>query len=189
MKKKIAIVFFSQQGAVRLLAHSIAEGIHSQGVEIELLEVLGQDINAGRYQNDELLNTIDHCDAVIFGSPTYMGAPASQFKAFMDASSDKYAVKAWRNKLASGFTAGGSINGDQQQTLASFITLACQHGMLWAGMDTSEHTDDLGLNRTGASLGLVASPDKNSQVHPVDLDTAFYHGQRVANLINQGDAL
>ncbi len=114
----------------------------------------------GRYDNDDKLKVLDSCDAIIFGAPTYMGSPAAQFKSFMDASSDTYCKKAWRNKLAAGFTTGGSLNGEQQQTLLekSFFTLACQHGMIWAGLDISKHIDDLGLNHFSGFQVLVWSP-------------------------------
>ncbi|MEZ9658667.1 flavodoxin family protein, partial [Vibrio sp. 10N.261.52.F3] len=89
-----------------------------------------------------------------------------------------------------GITTGGSLNGEQQQTLLSFFTLACQHGMIWAGLDISKHIDDLGLNRTGSSIGLVASEDEtadstNSHINSNDLQTAFYFGQRIASLVKR----
>ncbi len=103
----------------------------------------------------------------------------------MDASSDEYVQLNWRNKIAAGFTMGGSLNGEQQQTLLGFFTLACQHGMIWAGLDVSKHTDNNELNRTGSSIGLVASYDEKEQVHPNDLETAHYFGYRIANLVHQ----
>jgi len=35
-----------------------------------------------------------------FGSPTYMGGPAAQFKAFADATGDRWAARTWANKVA-----------------------------------------------------------------------------------------
>ncbi|ULN64693.1 flavodoxin family protein [Vibrio gigantis] len=186
---KIGIVFFSKCGATKQVAELITEGINSQRPSSALIiEVLASEIIEGRYNNDDKLKALDTCDAIIFGAPTYMGSPAAQFKSFMDASSDSYCKKVWRNKLAAGFTTGGSLNGEQQQTLLSFFTLACQHGMIWAGLDVSKHTDNLGLNRTGSSIGLVASVNEdptstNSNVNANDLKTAFYFGQRIASLV------
>ncbi|MDN3632730.1 flavodoxin family protein [Vibrio lentus] len=188
---KVGIVFFSKNGATKQVAETIAEGINTQQPGSALLiEVLSSEIVEGRYDNDGKLNALNNCDAIIFGAPTYMGSPAAQFKSFMDASSDTYCKKAWRNKLAAGFTTGGSLNGEQQQTLLSFFTLACQHGMVWAGLDISKHIDDLGLNRTGSSIGLVASDDQtaestNNHIHSNDLKTAFYFGQRIASLVER----
>lgn len=184
--KRIAIVYFSQDGATRLLAQHVAEGAQHQGVESITLEIKAADIVTGRYQNDALFRRLQTCDAIVFASPTYMGGPAAQFKAFMDTSSDGYANKLWRNKLAGGLTMGGSVNGEQQQTLYSFVTLACQHGMIWVGLDVSKHTDSRGLNHTGSSIGVVASYlDNTSQVNSNDLATAFYYGERMASLLNK----
>ena len=188
---KVGIVFFSKNGATKQVAETIAEGINTQQPNsVLLVEVLSSEVVEGRYDNDNKLKSLDSCDAIIFGSPTYMGSPAAQFKSFMDASSDTYCKKAWRNKLAAGFTTGGSLNGEQQQTLLSFFTLACQHGMIWAGLDISKHIDDLGLNRPGSSIGLVASENEtadssNNHINSNDLQTAFYFGQRIASLVKR----
>ena len=181
--KTIGIVFFSAGGATRLLAEQIGEGIISAGHQYKTYEVSGADITEGRYTNQALLEELGQCDGIVFGSPTYMGAAAGQFKSFMDASSDEYVKQAWHNKIAAGFTTGGSLNGEQQQTLLSFFTLAMQHGMLWAGLNSTKHIDNLKLNRTGSSIGLVASVDPNNGiVHDNDLKTGFYFGQRIAAL-------
>ncbi|NOH96802.1 NAD(P)H-dependent oxidoreductase [Vibrio sp. 99-70-13A1] len=184
MNDKIGIVFFSKTGTTKLLAGTIAEGVTSKSQLSPLvIEILPEEIIEGRYTNHYKLEQLNNCAAIVFGSPTYMGSPAAQFKAFMDASSENYCAKAWRNKLAAGFTSGGSLNGEQQQTLFSFFTLASQHGMIWVGLDVSKHTDNLGLNRTGSSIGLVASLNKTeSAIDSNDLNTGFYFGQRIAQI-------
>lgn len=184
---KIGIVFFSKCGATKQVAELIAEGVNTQLPDSALLiEVLPSEVIEGRYNNDEKLKLLDNCDAIVFGAPTYMGSPAAQFKSFMDASSDNYCKKLWRNKLAAGFTTGGSLNGEQQQTLLSFFTLACQHGMIWVGLDASRHTDNLGLNRTGSNIGLVSSIDDGEEsVNHNDLLTAQYYGSRIATLVQE----
>jgi len=184
--KTVGIVYFSHSGATKLVAEQIAEGAKSsKQTDIYLMEVLPSEIVEGRYVNQEKIGRLSSCDAILFGSPTYMGSPSAQFKAFMDASSDPYCDKAWRNKLAGGFTTGGSLNGEQQQTLFSFFTLACQHGMIWAGLDVSKHTDSLGLNRTGSNIGLVSSAGEDSLIHENDLRTAFYYGERIAHILTK----
>ncbi|WP_171392135.1 flavodoxin family protein [Vibrio mediterranei] len=181
----IAIVYFSKSGATRVLAKAIQSGIECALCNATLFEIESRDIEEGRYVNNHLLSSLKHFDAIVFGSPTYMGSASAQFKAFMDASSDEYVQLNWRNKLAAGFTMGGSLNGEQQQTLLGFFALACQHGMIWAGLDVSKHTDNKALNRTGSSIGLVASYYDNKQVHPNDLETAHYFGSRIADLAHQ----
>jgi len=66
-----------------------------------------------------------------------------------------------RNKLAAGFTASASWNGDKHNTLYQLPTLALQHGMVWVGLGlppgynhSKGSAED--LNRLGASVGAMA---------------------------------
>lgn len=97
----VAVVFHSADGTTRQLAKSISSGVVSQGgVELLELEIVGSDIVEGRYQNQMALDSLDKVDAIIFGSPTYMGCVSAQFKAFADATGDKWGDKAWSDKIA-----------------------------------------------------------------------------------------
>jgi hypothetical protein len=67
-------------------------------------------------------------DAIVFGSPTYMGSVSWQFKKFADASSKPWFAQEWKDKLFAGFTNSASMNGDKFSTLTYLFTLAMQHG-------------------------------------------------------------
>ncbi|HQU12105.1 MAG TPA: flavodoxin family protein, partial [Acidiphilium sp.] len=134
--------------------------------------------------------TLATADAILFGSPTYMGGPSWQFKKFADASSKVWARQGWKDKLASGFTNSASMNGDKASTLAWFVTFAMQHGMVWAGTGMmpantrAAKRDD--ANYLGAFTGLMAqSPaDAGPDEAPPqgDLHTAALFGRRIAGL-------
>ncbi|RQO59848.1 flavodoxin [Paucibacter sp. KBW04] len=182
---KVAIVFHSPQGTTAQLAEAVAEGVSSTGLAAPtLIPLLGSDILEGRYRNEASLAAVDAAQAVIFGAPTFMGGPSAQFKAFADASSDRWDGQLWRNKLAAGFTIGSNLNGDQGNTLQYFAILAAQHGMLWAGVDLASGYDALGRNRLGVQLGASAQTE-SQHLQTADRSTAHYLGQRVANLANQ----
>ncbi|CAK3946156.1 flavodoxin family protein [Vibrio crassostreae] len=56
--------------------------------------------------------------------------------------------------------------------------------------DKLKSLDNLGLNRTGSSIGLVASEDEmadstSNHINSNDLQTAFYFGQRIASLVKR----
>jgi multimeric flavodoxin WrbA len=181
--KNIAIVYFSKTGLTDLVAHQISKGVKHAKANATLFEIEPKHIVEGRFIQTKIFEQLNEYHAIVFGSPTYMGSAAAQYKAFMDASSDSYTNKEWNGKLAAGFTTGGAINGEQQQTLLSFFALACQHGMIWAGLDTSQFTDQKGLNRTGSSIGLVSScGDVGDSIDENDLRTAFYFGHRLAEV-------
>ncbi|MCK1391166.1 flavodoxin family protein [Bradyrhizobium sp. 1] len=176
----LAIVYFSVSGTTETLAHAVARGAAGMA-EIALCRIAGDDIVSGRFQNEGLLETIDRAGAVAFGSPTYMGGPAAQFKAFADASSDRWTQQRWANKIAGGFTTGACAGGDQLHTLTYFSILAAQHGMLWCGLDIPGGEDAAGRNRLGSQLGL-ATQLVDGALPQSDLSTAEYLGQRLARM-------
>jgi len=181
---KVAIVYHSGYGHTEVLAHKAAQGVADGGAESVLLKIdnAGQDFGA-------LIDAIDGADAVIFGSPTYMGDYSAAFKAFAEASSKVFATAGWRDKLAADFTVGGSFAGDNGRTLKSFSTFAAQHGMNWvslrlppASVPAAERGADT-INRLGSFAGAVAQADNASaEVTPPegDRETVRLLGERVA---------
>jgi NAD(P)H dehydrogenase (quinone) len=90
----VAVVFHSATGTTRELSKSIVSGILSvPGVRAIEIEIVGSDILNGRYRNQQNLDALDKVDAIIFGSPTFMGNVSAEFKAFADATSDKWIEK------------------------------------------------------------------------------------------------
>jgi multimeric flavodoxin WrbA len=117
-----------------------------------------------------------------------MGGVSADFAKFKDWTSKRWMSRAWQNKLAAGFTVSASWGGDKQNTLFQLFTLAQQHGMVWVGLGLAPgnnhskgSTDD--LNRTGASIGLMAQAHGDQGVEGIgqsEFATAELLGQRVA---------
>ncbi len=185
MSTKICIVHHSGYGHTAKQAAAVAEGIRRvDGVEcIELTVAELEDAEAAGWSE------LDAAAAIVFGSPTYMGSASADMKRFMEATSGRWMAQKWADKLAAGFTNSGSQNGDKQNTLVSFLTLAAQHGMVWVnlnllpGNNSSKGSID-DVNRLGGSLGAMAQSnvDEGPDVCPpeADLETARRLGQRVA---------
>ncbi|EMX0312516.1 TPA: flavodoxin family protein [Vibrio parahaemolyticus] len=182
---KIAIIYFSKTDVTGQLAQAIAAGVEQQG-ECEILShrIEGSEIIEGRFVNPNLMDELAECDAIIFGSPTYMGGVAAQFKAFADASSESWYHQKWANKVAAGFTSGGALNGDQSCTLQYLQTFAYQHGMMWVGLDKISNSGEQNLNRYGVQGGIVAQGE-DGKLHSSDIATAEYLGKRVAALVSK----
>ncbi|WP_283131389.1 flavodoxin family protein [Enterovibrio norvegicus] len=181
--KRIAIVYFSQAGSTASMAQAVAEGAQQRDTDVLLYPIAGTDIIEGRFKHEALFDELANMDAIIFGSPTYMGGPAAQFKAFADASSESWSNQLWHNKLAAGFTTGGSPCGEVQSTIESFYLLATQHSMLWVGVDAPEGTASKTFNRLNSSLGAIGVVDEKGQLDDIDIKTAMRLGERVAELI------
>jgi len=176
---KIAVVFHSGYGHTLRMAQSVAQGA---GAELVAIDSEGNVSDAG-------WATLNAADAIIMGSPTYMGSVSWQFKKFADASSKAWFSQVWKDKLFAGFTNSASLNGDKLSTLHYLFTLAMQHGGIWVGTammpsnSKAAQRDD--LNYLGSFSGAMAqSPSDASpaEMLPGDLETARLFGERVAQV-------
>jgi len=183
---QVAILYFSGYGHTIKQAEAVAKGAASvSGVNASLIAI-DKEGNLTEAQWEEL----KAAKAIIFGSPTYMGGPAWQFKKFADASSKPWFTQAWKDKIAAGFTNSASINGDKFSTISYFHTLAMQHGMIWVGTGmmpsnkkSATRNDVNWLAGFGGALAQSpsdASPEEGPL--PGDLETATLFGQRVAQV-------
>lgn len=174
---KIVIVYHSGYGHTKKVAEAVAQG---SGGALLAIDAEGNLPEGGWEQ-------LAAADAIVMGSPTYMGGPSWQFKKFADTSSKAWFTMAWKNKIAAGFTNSATLNGDKFSSLMYMFTLSQQHGMVWVGMgmqgpNAKQHTRD-DLNNLGGYSGLItATPSDASpeEMVPGDLATARAFGERVA---------
>ena len=182
---KIGIVYFSGYGHTAKQAQAVRDGAAGvEGAEVTTFEISKEGALA-----DGAWEALAALDAVIYGSPTYMGGPAWQFKKFADDSSKPWFAQAWKDKIAAGFTNSASVNGDKFSTIAYFFTLSQQHGQIWIGTglmpsNTKAHGPS-DINWTAGFAGALAvspsdaSPDEAPRSG--DLETAKLLGARVAS--------
>ena len=179
----IAIAYHSGFGHTAKVAEQVEKGAASiEGITTRLINV--EEIT----DNPESLND---ADAIIFGTPTYMGSVSAPFKAFMDASSKVWFTQGWKDKIAAGFTNSHSLSGDKMNTLIQLTVFSAQHGMIWVGQgepngspDNEPGKSDV-VNRIGSYLGAMAQSENAApEVTPPsgDLQTAFLLGKRVATI-------
>ena len=176
---KTIVVYHSGYGHTKRIAEVVAEGA---GAELLAIDAEGNLPEAAWEQ-------LAAADAIIFGTPTYMGGPSWQFKKFADASSKAWFTRAWQDKVFGGFTNSASPVGDKGATLIQLQTLASQHGGLWvslgmlpANSKAATHAD---VNHLGGSVGLLVRTPADASVDEIpagDLETARRYGQRVAEI-------
>jgi len=179
---KTAVVYHSGYGHTERMARVITEGAGAMLIAID---------SEGNIAEDAW-ETLAGADAILFGSPTYMGGPSWQFKKFADSSSKPWFEGRWQNKVFGGFTNSASLNGDKLNTLEYFFLLAGQHGGIWVGMDIkpanvkASMRDD--LNRMGSYIAPMAQTPADAspeEMSPGDLETARRYGARVAMIAGQ----
>ena len=173
------VVYHSGYGHTKRMAEAVAEGA---GATLFVIDANGVLPEAG-------WSALDAADAIIFGSPTYMGGPSWQFKKFADETSKPWSQLSWKDKVFGGFTNSASINGDKLNTLQYFLLLAGQHGGLWvslaikpANVKASKRDD---LNRMGSYVAPMAQSDADAgpeEMSPGDLQTGRTYGARVAQI-------
>ncbi len=175
----IVVVYHSGYGHTQRMAQAVAQGA---GASLLAIDAEGN-LPAGGWEQ------LKAADAIIFGSPTYMGNVSWQFKKFADASSKPWFAQEWKDKIAAGFTNSAGMNGDKQQTLNVLFTLAMQHGMIWVsqGLMPSNtrgaRRDD--VNYLVSYSGAIAQSPSDAGADAMaagDLETARLFGERVAQV-------
>ncbi|MET8406536.1 flavodoxin family protein [Streptomyces sp. NPDC005195] len=176
----VSIAYHSGYGHTTVLAEAVRSGAAEAGAEVHLIRVDG--ITDAEWEH------LDASDAIVFGSPTYMGTASGAFHVFAEASSKRWFGQDWQDKLAAGFTNSGSKSGDKLHTLQFFQILAAQHGMNWINLGlhpgwNSSSASEHDLNRLGVFAGAAAQTNVDEgpeTVHKADIATAEHLGRRVA---------
>ena len=182
------MVFHSSfRGHTAQLASSIVEGAR-RVPEVDVAAMRVEEVD----QNWDLLH---RADAIVFGSPTYIGSVSSEFKKFVERLAGEIWLKRrWANKLAAGFPVSGGLSGDKLACLSQMTIFAAQMGMIWVNVPylrtrTSEGGAELCLNRMSGYLGLMAQADALKEAGEAiprdDHATAEYFGEHIAMVARQ----
>ena len=181
---KVFVVYHSGFGHTKRMAEAVWQGAAAvSGTEAMLWT---------SEEAEKQLDALDGADAIVLGSPTYMGSMSWQMKRFIEAAAKKWFTLAWKDKVAGGFTNSSGLSGDKLNTLMGFCVNAMQHGMVWVGLGMlpPDTTDPAGpgpdkLNRISSYMGPMASSQRaKPDVAPPegDLATARAYGTRVAEV-------
>lgn len=127
----VTIIYYSATGTVHALARAAAEGAEKAGARVRLRKIAElappEAISALPAWRQHLQDTADvaeaslddlaWADAVLFGTPTRFGNPASQLRAFIDTTGGLWREGKLTDKVYSAFTASGTPHGGQESTL------------------------------------------------------------------------
>jgi NAD(P)H dehydrogenase (quinone) len=176
---RIVVVYHSSYGHTQRMAQAVAEGANAELIAIDAQG----NLPAGGWEQ------LKAADAIIFGTPTYMGSVSWQFKKFADASSKPWYAQEWKDKVAAGFTNSAGMSGDKQGTLTTLFTLAMQHGMIWVSQGLmpantkSAKRDDINyLVSYSGAIAQSPSDGGTADMSAGDLATAKLFGKRVADV-------
>jgi len=127
----VSIIYYSATGTVHALAQAAAEGAEKAGAQVRLRKVAesatreaidarpawAQHIADSADIAEASLDDLTWADAVLFGSPTRFGNPASQLRTFMEGTAALWFQGQLADKVYSAFTASNTAHGGQESTL------------------------------------------------------------------------
>src|SRR3546814_11061203 len=117
----IAVVYHSGFGHTEKQAQAVAEGAAAvAGARAILVPVA---------EAEARIEELNAADAIVFGTPTYMGGVSGPFKTFMDATSKVWYGRGWKDKVAAGFPNSASQSGDKLKSLIRLPIFPPPHGM------------------------------------------------------------
>ena len=191
-KNFLLILFYSASGAVKNLAHAIADGAEDEGITVKLRTVPKISSNTEKTESNlsekgEIYCTKDdliNCSGIALGSPTRFGSMASAMKYFLDSTGDLWATNSLEGKPGIAFTSTSSMHGGQEITLFNLITYMLHHGMIVLGTPYSVPE----LNKTnsgGTPYGPthVENSNSSSELTKDEYEIARKTGVRLAKFI------
>lgn len=195
--KYLLILFYSAGGSVRNLAHAIADGAESAGVEVKIRTVpkvsaVSEATESKIPEQDEVYCTKEdliNCSGLALGSPTRFGSMAAPLKYFLDTTGDLWAANALEGIPGFVFTSTSSMHGGQESTLYNLITYMLHHGMIIHG--TPYSIKELGETQSGGTPygpSHVESVNNSNSLTPEEYLIAKETGKRISNLIKIFDA-
>lgn len=168
--KNIIVVYHSTYGHTKKVAERVAKGANGEAMSVEHIN----------------WDKLEAADAIIFGSPTYVGSISAEFKKFMDSTSKIWLGQKWKNKIAGSFTNSSSPSGDMLNTLQTLMIFAMQHSMIYVGTGLMREPE--GINRLGSYSGTMAQSENappEETPNEADLMTAELYGKRIAEVAAQ----
>ncbi|MFF2553685.1 flavodoxin family protein [Nocardia sp. NPDC058058] len=181
----VVVAYHSGWGHTEVLAAAVADGARTTGARTRVVPV-------DRITESDW-SALDEADAIVFGSPTYLGDVSAGFRTFAEATSRRCSEGRWRDKVAAGFTNSGAMSGDKLHSLVSLSIFAAQHHMHWvnlgltAGWNSSTASRE-DSNRLGFWLGAGAQTNVDlppNAMSESDIRTCAVLGERVARLAAQ----
>jgi len=153
---KVLVIYYSRSGNTEAMAKLVAEGVESEGVEVECKKVADTDV-------DDLLAV----DGIIIGSPTYYGTMAAEIKKLLD-DSVRYHGKL-DGKVGAAFSSSGGPGGGNETTIMDILCALIIHGMIVQGDPKGDHYGPIA----------VGKPDQRSS------EECKRRGARVARLVKR----
>ncbi|MFW6108309.1 MAG: flavodoxin family protein [bacterium] len=148
------VTYHSRGGNTKAMAELIAEGASGvDGVDVALRAVGEVDVDS-----------LEGYDALVMGSPTYYGLPASSIKRLLDESVAFHG--SLEGKVGGAFASSANIGGGNETTILAILQALLIHGMVVQGTSAGDHYGPVA----------IGEPDRRAK------EQCKTYGRRVAEL-------
>jgi NAD(P)H dehydrogenase (quinone) len=200
---KVLVVYYTMNGHTHRLAEAVAEGARQVGgTEVELRRVpetlseaelkrRGAAAEAGKIFANVPVCTpeeLEKADAIIFGTPSYLGNMSGQMRTFLDSLGDLWKKNALVGKVGSVFVSSGSQHGGQEAAILSFHPTLLHLGMIIVGLPyTFESQRRIDEVAGGSPYGASTITGRAGERMPseTELAGARFQGKHVAEIASK----
>lgn len=186
---QVLVLYYSQSGNTKKLAHLIARGIEEANCEA-FVRTVPKVSNSTEATESNIPDSGDlfathedliSCDGLVVGSPTRFGNMAAALKYFIDSTSEIWMSGKLADKPVSFFTSTGSLHGGHESTLLSMMNPFLHHGMVICGLPYRE-TSLIHTRSGGTPYGVSHWSGQNSDngISEHEKSLAIAQGKRIA---------
>lgn len=190
---RVAVIYYSSTGTVHDMAVEAAKAAEEAGAKVRLRPVAetapksaissnaqwAEHRKATRHLVEASHDDLLWADAVMFGSPTRFGLPASQLKAFIDSTGPLWVRGALVDKCATTFTSSATRHGGQESTILAINNVLYHWGMIIVPPGYADPIQFAAGNPYGAS-----HTSQNATVPPgeTELDAVAFQARRLVHI-------
>jgi NAD(P)H dehydrogenase (quinone) len=196
MTVHLAIIYYSSTGTTYQIARAIEAGAVAAGGEVrfrkvrELAPQSAVDANAAWAAHlretqsiaEATLDDLEWADALIFGTPTRYGLPASQLVQFLNTTGQLWGEGKLVNKIASSFTSVATAHGGHETTLTALNNTFYHWGAIIVPPGYADPIQFASGTPYGSSF-----ISNNGELDPDEtaLKAARFQGRRVTEIASQ----
>lgn len=200
---KVLVVYYTMNGHTYRLAEAVAEGARQvNGTEVEVRRV-PETLSEAELKKRGAMevaekgfasvpvctsDVLEKADAVIFGTPSYLGNMSGQMRTFLDSLGDLWKRDALVGKVGSVFVSSGSQHGGQEAAILSFHPTLLHLGMIIVGLpysfESQRRIDEVaGGSPYGASTIVGRAGER--WPNETELAGARFQGKHVAEIASK----
>ena len=184
---KVLVLYYSSYGHIERMAEAVADGVRearSDAVIKRVPELVPEEVAwKSGYKVDQKapVATVDDLpgyDAIIFGTPTRFGSPASELRAYIDTLGGVWFQGKLCGKAGGAFGATGTRHGGNESTLLTLYNTFAHLGMVIVPTGYA----DPAMFKAGTPYGATAVVAPNGAPTEDELAAARYQGRRVTEV-------